>query len=164
MFAGNFMTIRNAVLAFITIFVLASPAMAGEKSFNKLPGRWVGNGWLQTNSGDKESIRCIATYFVKNGGSTLDQNLRCASASYTVVGKGALASRNGKISGTWSEENFNLTGDVAGSGHGGQLKLTVKGAKFVAKFLVKTRGVKQSVTISSVGTNIKKMVINLRKG
>ena len=164
MFARNILNIRNSIFACLAMVMFASPVLAAEQSFNKLPGRWVGQGWLQTNSGDKESIRCIATYFVKNGGATLDQNLRCASASYTVVGKGALTSSSGKISGTWNEENFDLTGNVSGTSNGGLLKLTVKGPKFVANFSVTTRGAKQSVVISSNGTNIKKLVINLRKG
>ena len=164
MFGRNFRNLRKAVLAIFSLVALASPSLAADKSFSKLPGRWVGNGWIQMTSGDRETIRCTATYFLKKNGNSLNQNLRCASASYTVVGKGLLDSKGGKISGSWNEQNFDLSGQVSGVASGNTIKLNVNGPNFKAKFSVKTTGTKQSVVISSQGNNIAKLVINLRKG
>ena len=156
--------VRTALLALIAVFTFGMPTYSGEHAFNRLPGRWVGDGWLHMSSGDREKIKCIATYFVKNGGTTLKQNLRCASTSYTVISRGALSSRGGKVSGTWNEETFDLSGNVTGTAKGGRMRLVVKGDNFTADFSVTTTGARQSVVMSSSGTNIKKMVINLHKG
>ena len=161
------MPYKNLTAAFIALFALVAfqaPLVAAEIGFNKLPGRWVGTGWLQMTSGDKETIRCTATYFVKNSGKNLNQNLRCASASYTVISRGALTSKGGRIAGTWSEETFDMKGDVTGTTSGELMKLKVIGNGYTANFSVKTNGSKQSVIITSNSANIKKLVINLRKG
>ena len=156
--------LKTALVFMIALFAFQSSSIAAETSFNKLPGRWVGTGWLQMPSGDKETIRCTATYFVKNGGKNLNQNLRCASASYTVVSKGALTSNGGKITGSWREETFDMKGNVSGTATRDVLKLMVKGDGYTAKFSIKTKGARQSVVITTNGGNIKKLVINLRKG
>ena len=164
MFTKKFNILRTALLALIAVSAFGMPTYSGELAFNRLPGRWVGDGWLQMSSGDREKIKCIATYFVKNGGTTLKQNLRCASTSYTVISRGALSSRGGKISGTWNEETFEISGNVTGTATAGRMTLVVKGDNFTADFSVTTRGARQSVIMSSTGTNIKKMEINLHKG
>ena len=150
-------------LAFLMMLALPAISHGADHNFNNYAGLWTGTGWLQMSSGDRETIRCRATYFVRNGGKTLKQNLRCASASYTVDARNELNSARGKITGTWLERTFEHNGKVTGTASGNRLKLNVIGANINALLTVTVTGRKQSVVLSSKGSNISRMVINLKR-
>ncbi len=153
-----------AFLALLLLLTLPGTAPAADRSFNKFAGRWTGGGWLEMSSGDRERIRCRATYFVLDGGNTLNQNLRCASASYTIDAKNIFNSKGGRITGSWSEKTFNNQGKVTGNNSGNNLKLVVTGNDISAQVSVTIKGAKQSVVMSSKSSKIAKLVINLKRG
>ena len=60
----------------------AAPAAAdGPSPFDKLAGRWSGEGRLGMKEGKTEIVKCRATYFIEGDGNHLRQNVRCASSS-----------------------------------------------------------------------------------
>ncbi|HZA01454.1 MAG TPA: hypothetical protein VE665_04150, partial [Hyphomicrobiaceae bacterium] len=51
--------------------VAAAPASASPLS--DLPGRWSGWGSVTMSNGSSEQLKCVATYFVAGGGTSLQQ-------------------------------------------------------------------------------------------
>lgn len=82
--------------------------------FAELPGYWSGDGRLSFKDGKTEQVRCRATYFVENGGADLKQTIRCASGGGKVEVVSMLRNSGGKLSGTWTETNYSLQGDITG--------------------------------------------------
>ena len=69
-----------AVVATISVLT-AGAAVAADSPFKNLAGRWVGGGSIKFKTGEAEKINCRVTYFVSNGGNSVSQNIRCASAA-----------------------------------------------------------------------------------
>ena len=67
--------------------VIERPALAAADDtspFDKLAGRWVGEGRLGIKDQPSETVKCRVTYFVQEGGSQLKQSIRCASQSGSI--------------------------------------------------------------------------------
>jgi hypothetical protein len=114
-------------------------------------------------NGARERLRCRAAYAVGEGGARLQQNLRCASASYRFDVNANVASEGGALTGTWSETNRNVTGSVAGRVSGGQIKARVEGPGFTASMAISTRGNRQSVNIQAPGHEVAQVSVELTR-
>jgi hypothetical protein len=59
----------------------AAPARAGDPSpFDKLAGRWLGDGRFGIRDGGTEAVKCRVTYILAGGsGDELKQTIRCAA-------------------------------------------------------------------------------------
>src|SRR6202521_149377 len=66
----------------IGLSLTAPSAYAQSAPFAGMAGAWSGGGRVDLQDGTSERIRCRATYAVGGGGSTMQQQLRCASDSY----------------------------------------------------------------------------------
>ncbi len=141
----------------------ASPASA-DGPFAGYAGRWVGNGSVTYDDGKTEAIKCRVTYFVVDGGSGLQQNIRCASASYKFEVRSDIDYAGGKVSGSWVEMVNNASGNVSGTASDNLIRASVKSDKLDATMSVKLSGSSQSVNISPKGLGVKLVSINLRKG
>jgi hypothetical protein len=148
-----------AVAALLT----ASPA-AADGPFGGYAGRWVGNGSVTYDDGKTESIKCRVTYFVVDGGSGLQQNIRCASASYKFEVRSDIDYAGGKLSGSWVEMVNNASGNVSGTASSNLIRASVKSDKLDATMSVRLSGSSQSVSISPRGLGVKAVSITLRKG
>ncbi len=149
------------VLALVNM-IGALSALAG--SFNNLPGRWSGWGTVLFDGGETEKIKCIATYFLKDSGRELTQNLRCTtSASYKISAQSKLIVDGSKLNGTWYEKKNNNEGTVTGRMTRTGFKLSVVGLTFTAKMSVSTTGCNQTVKISPKGLGVRRIKINLGK-
>ena len=113
--------------------------------------------------GTSERIRCRANYQQAGGGNGLKQSLRCASDSYKFDLASEVTSQGDRISGSWSESNRNIFGNLQGTAGGGQIDVFVEAAGFAANINVTTRGNKQTVSISSKG-EIRGVNITMTKG
>lgn len=154
--AGGF----GALLVAAAIF-MAAPASAGV--VEKLAGRWSGWGAIRLTNGTTEQVKCVATYFLKNSRRRVDQNLRCASASYKIDAKAAYLINGNAVTGTWEEQSHSAKGDVFGTVSGTGFQLTVRGDTFSAKMVLSSTACKQSINISPRGLNISNISIGLRK-
>lgn len=145
--------------------VVAGKAKANNGQFHNLPGRWKGGGSVKFDSGTKETVRCIATYFIRSGGARLQQNLRCSTlSSYKISARSELTVRGNRLSGTWVERNSGNDGTVSGHMTPAGFRLSVTGEVFTARLQVTMTGrCKQSIRISPVGLGVKRININLRR-
>jgi hypothetical protein len=135
----------------LCIGLSASAGNAQSGPFAGFGGSWSGAGTVTLSNGSTERIRCKANYQVDAPGSGLRQTLRCASDSYKFDLSSNVTSREGNISGTWSEASRNLNGNLQGRVGDGQITVLVEAAAFAANLTMTTRGDKQSVSISSKG-------------
>ncbi len=156
---------RMTLLALILALAnMAGVLSASASPFNNLPGRWSGWGTVLFDGGETEKIKCVATYFLKDQGRELTQNLRCTtSASYKISAQSKLQVDGKKLTGTWVEKKNNNEGTAAGRMTRTGFKLSVVGATFTAEMKVSTTGCKQTVKIAPKGLGVKKIMISLGK-
>jgi hypothetical protein len=138
-------------------------AEAARSPFNGLNGSWAGDGIVQLAGGSKESIRCRATYSVDVGRDNLKQVLRCASDSYKFQLKSDVSHNNGAISGRWEESSRNQAGNITGRARGDQIDARIESASFAGLITVRTRGNRQTVLMSSPGSEVSKVTITMRR-
>jgi hypothetical protein len=115
-------------------------------------------------NGSNERIRCRAAYAPEDGGNSLKSNLRCASDSYRFDLTSEITHSAGSISGRWVETTRGTTGFVSGTATGDQIQMRVEGGSFRANMALVTRGDRQSVTIQAPGSELREVLITMRKG
>jgi len=151
-----------AVLGLAAVSADAQRADGGP--FASLAGSWSGSGTITVSDGTSERIRCRAKYAVSDGGSGMQQDLRCASDSYKFeVTSNVNSTGGGGIMGSWTEVTRNASGNVLGNASGGRIDATVAGVGFSAGLSVSTSGNSQSVTIRPVGTDVTLVSITMRR-
>lgn len=144
-----------------TLLAPIADASAGS-AFAGLAGAWSGSGTISLADGSKERLRCKGRYALVGGRSELAIDLRCASDSYRVDLSSNLTSRNGVISGTWSEASRGISGNVSGKESGGTISALVEAPAFAATLAVSTRGNHQFFSIRSEG-DIRNVSLNLTR-
>lgn len=137
------------------------PATATPAVIEQLPGRWSGWGAVRLNSGKSEQVKCIATYFVRD--AVLEQNLRCASASYRIDAIARLSIAGEQVTGRWEERSHAATGSVSGRVTGTGFSLSIQGDTFTAVMTLATSPCKQSINIAPRGIDIERIAIGLDK-
>ena len=110
-------------------------------------GWWSGKGSIILKSGETETLKCRATYFLSNNGIELKQNLRCASSSYRITAKSEYQTNGGKVTGDWVEETFNIRGRVSGQSKGNKLNLAVSGDHINANMTIVVKKCSQLIKI-----------------
>jgi hypothetical protein len=128
-----------------------------------MAGIWAGSGQIDFQDGRSESIRCRATNAVGDDGSTMQQELRCASDSYHFDVNSNVESNDGAITGTWSEASHNMSGQISGRAAPGRVQARVNGGAFSAGLTMNSSGNSQAVTIVPVGTDVKGVAVMLKK-
>lgn len=97
-----------------------------ETPFKLLEGAWSGTGRILLDDGKSERLVCRANYSHRTN-STLGLSIRCASSSYKIELRAALATAGASVSGTWEERSFNAEGTIAGKASGTALDLVFRG-------------------------------------
>jgi hypothetical protein len=138
-------------------------AEAASNPFAGLSGSWSGVGTVTLSGGANERIRCRATYVVGNGGNQLQQNLRCASDSFTFELRSDVNHAAGQISGMWTELTRNVGGNVSGRASSGRIQALVDGPLFAASLALTMQGDRQSVIIRSDSTAVTQVSISLNR-
>ena len=142
------------------IAVQLYPFFASASPLEHLPGLWTGSAQLHFAE-SKETLKCRSTYFVK--GSELKQNIRCASQDYTITLRAVMNVNDDKITGTWEEEKYSISGNVSGQLAPAGMNLTINGPTFKARMSLETTSCKQTVDISSPGSALSRILIRLNK-
>ncbi len=153
---------RLGAMAAIALYVTTVPAMAAGP-FSGLNGRWVGAGHIELENGSRETIHCRASYAVEPDGLAMHQSLRCASDSYNFELRSDVESNANQISGNWSELTRNVSGKLSGEARRGHIEVDVKSETFNAQLILVSQGSRQTVTISSKGTQFTGAQITLRR-
>lgn len=112
-----------------------------------LAGRWAGTGTVVPTSGPSQTFKCVITYFPSEDGSTVKQNLRCKSPSYSFDAATHLRIDGGVITGRWQDNINPIDGTVDGAITPGGFDILLSGKFFNAKMTVLSLPCEQSVTI-----------------
>lgn len=113
-----------------------------------LKGRWSGKGTVQMTDGSRVAAKCVATYFVKADGTEVKQNLRCKNDRFELNFSGHGFVDGNAISGTWTENKYNVKGTFGGNYDGGIMMLQAESRQTGAIITVKSDGCTQDVEIS----------------
>lgn len=141
----------------------STPVESTQSAIQNLAGLWIGSGTIESN-GSREKISCRATYFVRDGGKHIEQNLRCASASYKVDAQAKLNVNGSKISGTWEERSFSANGNINGVVRAGGFLVKIEGQTFSANMSVATAGKdRQNLNIIPTGLAVSRITITFSR-
>ncbi len=132
----------------------AAKTVALNGALAHLPGLWTGQGRLGFKDGKAETVTCRATYFAATDAPGLKQTIRCASASGKIELKSRLEEKDGVLSGEWSEEMYNLKGQLQGKVTDRGLVVTVKGDDLNANMDVIVKDDRQIVEIQFHNTSL----------
>lgn len=155
--------IRTAALGLFALAFLGSGASASAGPFTGYQGSWTGSGSITTSNGN-ERIRCRAAYAVDATGSSLTQRITCASDSYRFVVVSEVIANGARISGSWSETSRSLNGSLSGSASNGRYNAHIAGSGFTANVSVASTASRQTVTITSGNSGIRRVTMSLHKG
>ena len=159
----SFVRLTGAASAVFALTLLSSPVQAQTGTFAGLAGNWTGTGTIFIADGGSERIRCRAAYNVGPDGSTLQQNLRCASDSYKFELTTDIHSNGSNVVGYWSEASRNLNGTLEGSGGNGEFSVLVSANGFAAELNLKVAGGKQTIVMNSKNTDLRGLNISLSR-
>ncbi|MBO0733150.1 MAG: hypothetical protein J2P49_02290 [Methylocapsa sp.] len=160
--------LRKAGVILCGVWLLARAAAYADPAlgpFAELSGSWSGGGTITMADGSTERLRCRAANAVHGDGTAMQQDLRCASASYRLdIRSNVVVAQGGSISGNWAESSRGVSGQIAGHATASAIAANVQGAGFAARIDVHTRGDRQSVTISpQAGTDVARVSVALHK-
>lgn len=157
---------RRVALA-LSLWLVAGSAVCaqGPAPFQRLAGQWSGSGVIDFADGNREPIRCRASYDLLGEINKLQFDIRCASASYHFDLRGSASYSNGAITGNWSEVTRNAAGTMSGTAKGSRFQVMAQSAAYTASLTLQTRGNRQTVTIQSPdpSAQLRGASINLRK-
>jgi hypothetical protein len=156
---------RSAGVALLAAGMMAmgASAAAAETAVENLAGKWSGQGALETSSGARETVKCVVVYEVKSANTVINQNLRCASASYKIDAVTQMKVAGGQLTGTWAESSFGTSGTVAGQVRAGGFTIVVDGGLFSARMSVASGKTSQTLNILPAGLAVTKISIGLKR-
>jgi hypothetical protein len=145
----------------------AAPALAGDPSpFDKLAGRWLGEGRFGIRDGGTEEVKCRVTYIVTgSSGDELKQTIRCAAPSGSIEVQSLVTHSAGKLRGTWKELSRDMSGDLTGEVTPKGYRVTIKGTTLSANMtIILVNDTKQVVEIQFVDSALIGLTLILQKG
>lgn len=154
---------KVATFGLFALTVACTAASASAGPFTGYQGSWSGSGSITTSNGN-ERIRCRASYAVDATGNSLTQRITCASDSYRFVVVSEVIANGSRISGTWSETSRSLNGSLSGSASNGRYNAHIAGSGFTANVSVASSPSRQTVTITSGNSGIRRVTMTLQKG
>jgi hypothetical protein len=149
-----------AVLAAVLLSTSAMAAPLGP--FAALTGSWSGAGTIDFKDGHTERLRCRADE-AGGRGDTLQLTLRCASDSYNFELSSDVTYQGGAITGSWSEATHNASGKITGSASGNRIDVSARSQNFAANLRLTTMGNRQVVSISSAGSEISGVMLEMSR-
>lgn len=149
--------------AAVVSFLVMATMSASASPIDNLPGRWSGWGSIKLSNGNTEQVKCVATYFVKNAGASLRQNLRCASASYKIDAVADMTVTGNRVVGDWTEQTHSNSGTINGSITGDNFALAISGPNFTADLALTTSACKLSINLTPQNIDVTRIAIGLRK-
>jgi hypothetical protein len=122
--------------------------------FAAMAGNWTGGGSIELTGDIKENLRCRATYNHGAANNSLALNIRCASDNYKFELASNVVERNGRISGTWSEAAYKVSGNISGRVVGNNIAAVAQGDSFNADLAVTTTANRMMVTMTPKATYV----------
>ena len=122
--------------------------------FAAMAGNWTGGGSIELTGEIKENLRCRATYNHGAANNSLALNIRCASDNYKFELASNVVERGGRISGTWSEAAYKVSGRISGRVVGNNIAAVAQGDNFNADLSVTTTANRMMVTMTPKATYV----------
>ncbi|MBX9841892.1 MAG: hypothetical protein K2Z80_08820 [Xanthobacteraceae bacterium] len=122
--------------------------------FAAMAGSWSGGGSIELTGDIKENLRCRATYNYGTANNSLALNIRCASDNYKFELASNVVERNGRVSGTWSEAAYKVSGNISGRMVGNNIAAVAQGDNFNADLSVTTTANRMMVTMTPKATYV----------
>jgi hypothetical protein len=116
----------------------------------ELNGRWTGSGAVKPVRQAEQPFKCVATYFPGKATQRLKQNLRCQNAEYKLDVATLMQIKGNKITGTWQEKTYALTGNLSGDVVDGRMDVHLAGDFFEADMTIVNTGCQQEVIVTPV--------------
>jgi hypothetical protein len=132
--------------------------------FDKLAGRWVGEGRLGVKDAPSELVKCRVTYFVQEGGAQLKQSIRCATQSGSIEVASTVTHVGDTLSGTWKELTRDWSGDLTGTVNPNGFKVAVRGETLSANMDIIVKGGRQIIEIQFMESSLIGLTLILTKG
>ena len=132
--------------------------------FDKIVGRWVGEGRLGVRDNPTESVKCRVTYIRPDAEDQLKQTIRCASAGGSIEVQSLVTHVAGTLTGTWTELVRNMSGDLTGTVTPRGFRVSVKGEGLNANMDIIVLGAKQVIEIQFINSSLIGLTLILEKG
>ena len=134
-------------------------------AFAPLMGWWKGEGRLGFQEGQTEAVNCRATYAAGAQANSLEQSIRCATASGKVEIKSTIIDNGGQLSGTWSELVYNMAGELSGAVTERGYRVSVNGGgNLRADMEIIAKDSLQVIEIKFNGNSLRGLTLVLKKG
>ena len=147
--------------------LVASAAVAEKVNpFTKFGGNWNGNGLIYLSNGNKEKIRCRTGVTASDLGNiaNLKLTLRCAGYSYNFEIQSELNHTDGAVTGTWTEINRGINGNVTGTVNEEKINAIAESQTFQATLEIMSQAEgKMQVRITSPGSEMTDVLIGLNR-
>lgn len=151
--------------AAVQLLTAPAPARAEDASpFDKLAGRWLGDGRLGIRDGKTETVKCRVTYILAEAGKQVRQTIRCASDSGNVEVQSTATHSGDALAGTWKELSRNWSGELAGSITDTGFKVAIKGAELNANMTIIVKDTRQIIEIQFIDSALIGLTLILNKG
>jgi hypothetical protein len=148
-----------------TSFIGAAQAQVPEDApFKTLIGWWGGEGRLGFKEGKTETVKCRVTYMEGQSSNEVTQTIRCASPSGKVEIKSTFTANGKQVSGTWTEQVYNSSGDLSGQITDRGFRVTVAGTDLRANMDVIVKDKLQVIEIQFDTKALVGMTLVLKKG
>lgn len=143
----------------VVSFSSGSSARSAGNPFPALKGWWKGPGTVSPGNGAKERVICRVTYKLSGNGRNISQKINCAGTDFRFKAVGDLKLRAGKLTGSFIEERFNVSGQVSGSVRSSGYRVNLTSKQFKGRLSVTLRGKrKHTITISQFDAELKRYI------
>jgi hypothetical protein len=139
-------------------------AVDASSPFEKIVGRWVGEGRLGVRDTATEQVKCRVTYLVSGPADQLQQTIRCASGSGSIEVRSQVTHTAGKLTGTWTELVRNMNGELTGAVTPRGFRVSVKGEGLTANMDIVILGTKQVIEIQFINSSLIGLTLILDRG
>jgi hypothetical protein len=143
--------------------VWSTQSAAAASPFQAFVGEWTGSGQVVGANGNRERIRCRASFAESQRGEALSQTIVCASASYRIDIQSYAKASGRTVQGAWSEGTRGVSGQLTGRIEDGLFEGAVIGPGFSAGVSLNSNGRQQAVNIEPRGGDIAGVTIELER-
>ena len=140
-------------------------AVAPEPSpFEKVAGRWLGEGRFGTRDGKTENVKCRVTYVVSDQARQARQTIRCATEGTSVEVQSTVTHEAGVLKGSWKELSRDMSGELSGSVTPNGFKVAIRGSELSANMEIIVKDNKQMIEIQFIDSGLIGLTLMLTKG
>jgi hypothetical protein len=148
----------------LVLMCLPDASALDVSPFEKLVGRWVGEGRLGVRDNATENVKCRVTYILAQGRDQLRQTIRCASAGGSIEVQAVVSHVAGALAGSWAELVRNMSGEISGSVTPRGFRVAVRGQDLNANMDIAVLGAKQVIEIQFINSSLIGLTLILEKG